>query len=227
MPRFFAGALLDARVSTIQSLKGNNMEIAIVGATGNVGTRIVDEALRRGHHVTAISRNPGSTNNRARLRLIPGDAHQPATLARLLVGHDAVVSSVMFLQSDPAQLVAAVRTSAVRRYLVVGGAGSLEVAAGQLNIDQPDFPAFAKAEATRGKEFLDYLHGVQDLDWTFLSPSSLFTAGERTGVFRLGKDALLTGKEGTSWISYEDYAVALLDEIEQPQHIRERFTVGY
>ena len=203
------------------------MKIAIVGATGNAGKRIVDEALRRGHQVTAISRNPGNLDHHERLRAVAGDAHQPERLATMLANHDAVVSALPFLRSDPAQLVAAVRGSAVRRYLVVGGAGSLEVAGGKLNLDQPGFPAFAKAEAGKGKEFLDYLRSVHDLDWTFLSPSSLFTAGERTGVFRLGKDALLTGADGKSWISYEDYAVALLDEIERPQHIRERFTVGY
>ena len=203
------------------------MNIAIVGATGNVGTRIVEEALRRGHRVTGISRNPERLDRREGLQPVSGDAHQPERLAPLLADHDAVVSALPFLHSDPAQLVAAVRASAVSRYLVVGGAGSLEVAPGQHNIDQPGFPAFAKAEAGKGKKFLDYLRGVHDLEWTFLSPSSLFTAGERTGVFRLGKDALLTGKDGKSWISYEDYAVALLDEIERPQHIRERFTVGY
>lgn len=203
------------------------MNIAIVGATGNAGTRIVEEALRRGHRVTGISRNPERLDRREGLQPVSGDAHQPETLAPLLANHDAVVSALPFLHSDPAQLVAAVRASAVSRYLVVGGAGSLELAPGQLNLDHPGFPAFAKAEAGKGKEFLDYLRSVHDLEWTFLSPSSLFTAGERTGVFRLGKDALLTGKDGKSWISYEDYAVALLDEIERPQHMRERFTVGY
>jgi hypothetical protein len=203
------------------------MHIAIVGATGNAGKRITAEALASGHHVTAISRSPDSTGDSERLHSVQADAHKPLALAEVLAGHGAVVSAVMFLQSDPAQLVDAVRASGVRRYLVVGGAGSLEVASGRLNIDEPDFPAFAKAEATRGKAFLDYLRDVQDLDWTFLSPSSLFTAGKRTGVFRLGKDARLTGADGKSWISYEDYAVALLDEIERPQHIRERFTVGY
>ncbi|HEV2611522.1 MAG TPA: NAD(P)-dependent oxidoreductase [Noviherbaspirillum sp.] len=203
------------------------MHIAIVGATGNVGKRITAEALARGHHVTAISRNPDNSGDNEQLRSVHGDAHKPMALAQSLAGHGAVVSAVMFLQSDPAQLVDAVRASGVKRYLAVGGAGSLEVAPGRLNIDEPDFPAFAKAEAARGKAFLDYLREVRDLDWTFLSPSSIFTAGKRTGVFRLGKDALLTGADGKSWISYEDYAVALLDEIERPQHIRERFTVGY
>ena len=130
-------------------------------------------------------------------------------------------------KSARTSLVQAVRASGVKRYLVVGGAGSLEVAPGKLFIDQPDFPAFVKAEAAKGKEYLDYLKGIKDLDWTFLSPSALFKAGERTGVFWLGGDNLLISEDGTSWISYEDYAIALLDEIENPKHIQQRFTVGY
>ena len=204
------------------------MKIAIIGATGNVGRRIVDEALRRNHDVTGIARDPSKLIPQNRLTLVQGDANgDPSELGQLLVGHDVVVSSIMFLQSDMSHLVQAVRASGVKRYLVVGGAGSLEVAPGRLLVDQPDFPAFVKAEAAKGKEYLDYLKEVKDLDWTFLSPSALFKAGERTGVFRLGGDNLLISVDGTSWISYEDYAIALLDEIENPKHIQQRFTVGY
>jgi hypothetical protein len=133
----------------------------------------------------------------------------------------------MFRLSDPALLIDAVRRAGVGRYLVVGGAGSLEVAPGRLLIDTPEFPDFAREEAGAGKRFLDVLRTVDDLDWTMLSPSALFFAGERTGKFRLGTDALLTAADGKSWISYEDFAVALLDEIEAPKHVRQRFTVGY
>lgn len=109
---------------------------------------------------------------------------------------------------------------------VIGGAGSLEVAPGQRLIDQPDFPEAYKAEAGKGAEFLALLRTVDDLDWTFLSPSAAFVPGERTGIFRLGDDALLTIDNGSS-ICFEDYAVALVDEIETPRHVRARFTVGY
>jgi len=123
-------------------------------------------------------------------------------------------------------LIEAVRASGVSRYLVVGGAGSLEIAPGQRVVDLPDFPAAYKAEATKGAEFLDRLKGEKQLDWTFLSPSAEFVPGERTGKFRIGKDSLLSNEAG-SRISFEDYAIALVDEIEKPQHSRQRFTVGY
>jgi uncharacterized protein len=209
------------------SNKRDKMKIAIIGATGNVGRRIVDEALHRGHNVTGIARDPFKLSPRNGLTLVQGDANDPSKLGQLLVEHDVVISSIVFLSSDITLLVEAVRASGVKRYLVVGGAGSLEVAPGKLLVDQPDFPDFVKAEATKGGESLNYLRGIKDLDWTFLSPSALFTDGDRTGVFRLGKDELLVGTDGKSWISYEDYSMALLDEIENPQHIQQRFTVGY
>ena len=155
-----------------------------------------------------------------------GDVFDKAGLAQLLKGHDAVVSAVRFSASDPKLLIEAVRESGVRRYFVVGGAGSLEVAPGVKLIDTPEFPAAYKAEAAKGGEFLDLLRKDKDLDWTFLSPSAVIAPGERTGKFRLGKDQLLTTDKGSS-ISWEDYAIAAVDELEKPAHIRERFTVGY
>jgi hypothetical protein len=119
-----------------------------------------------------------------------------------------------------------VRVSGVKRYLVVGGAASLEVAPGKRLLDTPDFPAAYRPEASAAAAYLDMLRGVSDIDWTFLSPSALFSAGERTGKFRLGKNELLRSEKGSS-ISYEDYAIALVDELEHPRHIRQRFTVGY
>jgi uncharacterized protein len=150
----------------------------------------------------------------------------PQCLADSLQGHDAVISSVHFTATDPRELVEAVRASGVKRYLIVGGAGSLEVAPGVRLVDTPNFPEAYKAEATAGAAFLDLLRGETGLDWTFLSPSALFVARERTGKFRLGKDQLLTGAEG-SRISFEDFAIALVDELEKPAHPRQRFTVAY
>jgi uncharacterized protein len=203
------------------------MKIALIGVTGNVGRRILAEALQRGHTVTGIARDPSTLTPTEGLKLVKGDVNAPDTLAPLLAGHDVVVSSVMFRSSDPKVLIDAVRRSSVKRYLVVGGAGSLEIAPGKLLIDAPDFPDFVREEAGRGKVFLDVLRETKDLDWTMLSPSALFTAGERTGVFRLADDTLLTAADGKSWISYEDFALALLDEIEKPQYAGRRFTVGY
>jgi len=203
------------------------MKIAIIGATGNVGRRLVEEALRRGHDVTAIARDTSALTSTSKLALTRADAQDPAALAAALAGHDAVISSVAFRMVEPARLIAAVRSSGVKRYLVVGGAGSLEIAPGSLLVDAPNFPAAYKEEASKGKLFLDALRDVDDLDWTMLSPSALFVAGERTGTFRLGGDALLTASDGKSWISYEDFAMALINELEQPKHVKRRFTIGY
>jgi putative NADH-flavin reductase len=203
------------------------MRIAIIGATGNVGTRIVNELAARGHAVTAIARYPEKAPTHPKVTAAAGDVADPSALAKKLAGHDAVVSAVRFVTSDPAKLIVAVRQSGVKRYLVVGGAGSLLVAPGQRLVDTPGFPAQYKDEALAGAAFLDALRQVTDLDWTFLSPSALFVPGERTGKFRLGGDNLLTAEDGKSWISFEDYAIALADELERPRHIRQRFTVGY
>lgn len=202
------------------------MKIAIIGATGNVGQRIVTEALNRGHQVTGISRNPGA-DERDNLELVKGDMNDSRAMAELLRGHDVVVSSVQFQGTDPNKLIEAVRQSGVKRYLVVGGASSLEFKPGVLVLDSGHVPDFALDEARSGVRFLEVLRGVTDLDWTFFSPAALFIPGERTGKFRLGKDAVIAGEDGKSWISFEDYAIAMLDEIEHPQHVKTRFTIGY
>ena len=203
------------------------MKIAVIGASGNAGSRITAELARRGHSVTAIARNPEKIAAQANVTTTRGDLMDQAALTRLLAGHDAAISSVHFLASDPAKLIGAAKDSKVGRYLVVGGAGSLEVAPGVRLVTTPGFPVAYKAEAEKGAAFLDLLGQEKELSWTFLSPSALFTAGERTGKFRIGTDQLLTAADGKSWVSYEDFAVALADEIERPAHIRKRFTVGY
>jgi putative NADH-flavin reductase len=203
------------------------MKIAVVGASGNAGSRIVAELAHRGHAITAIARHPEKIAAHPNITAKHGDVFDQPSLTRLLAGHDAAVSSVHFLDSDPIKLIAAARDSGVGRYLVVGGAGSLEVAPGVRLVTTAGFPAQYKAEAEKGAAFLDLLRQERELNWTFLSPSALFVAGERTEKFRLGTDQLLTAAEGKSWISFEDFAVALANEIEHPAHIRRRFTVGY
>lgn len=203
------------------------MKIAVVGATGQAGSRITAELLRRGHQVTAIVRNPEKVPAAANLTAKKGDVFDEAGLTALLAGHDVAISAVHFTQSDLHKLIAAAKASKVARYIVVGGAGSLEVAPGVRLVTTPGFPDAYKAEATRGGDFLDLLRQEKDLNWTFISPSALFVAGERTGKFRLGTDQLLADADGKSWISFEDYAVALADELEKPAHQRQRFTVGY
>ena len=202
------------------------MKVALIGASGAGGSRLLAELSRRGHQVTAIARHPENVAKLPSVTAKKGDVFDKAGLIALIKGHDAVISAVHFTASDPKLLIEAVKESGVKRYFVVGGAGSLEVAPGVKLIDTPQFPAAYKAEASKGGEFLDLLHKENELDWTFLSPSAVIAPGERTGKFRLGKDDLLTHEKGSN-ISWEDYAIAAVDELEKPAHIRQRFTVGY
>jgi len=201
-------------------------KVALIGASGAVGSRLLKELSDRGHTVTGIARHPEKIAALPRVTARKGDVFDKEGLARLIHGHDVVISAVHFVDSDPDTLIAAVRASGVKRYLIVGGAGSLEVAPGKRLVDTPEFPAIYKAEAQKGADFLDKLKNVGDLDWTFLSPSAMFVPGERTGKYRLGKDTLLASDKGSS-ISFEDYAIVMVDEIEKPAHVRQRFTVGY
>jgi putative NADH-flavin reductase len=203
------------------------MKIALIGATGFIGARLLAELTSRGHQVTAIVRNPEKVPQGAGVSAKQGDVYDKDGLAALLAGHDAVISSVHYSASDPALLLAAVKQSGVQRYLVVGGAGSLEVAPGVKLFDTPQFPAIYLDEAKKGGAYLALLQAESTLDWSFLSPSALIEPGERTGKFRLGTDQLLVDGNGQSRISAEDYAVALVDELEKPAHSRQRFTVGY
>lgn len=200
--------------------------IALIGASGQVGSRILKELSDRGFTVTAIARHPESIATLPHVTALQGDVKDAGRLAEQLKGHDVVVSSVKFGDSDPRTLIEAVRTAGASRYLVVGGAGSLEVAPGKRLIELPDFPEAYRSEATRGAEFLNLLLTEKELNWTFISPSAEFVPGERTGVFRLGTNALLSNEQ-SSRISFEDFALALVNEIEQPAHSRQRFTVGY
>jgi uncharacterized protein len=203
------------------------MKIAVAGASGRAGSEITKELSRRGHTVTAIARNPEKIANLPNITPTKGDVLDQAGLTRLWAGHDVAISSIHFLASDPRKLIGAAGASGVGRYLVVGGAGSLEVAPGVKLVTTPGFPAQYKAEAEAGSAFLDLLRQEKELNWTFISPSALFVEGERTGKFRLGTDQLLTAADGKSWITFADYAIALADEIERPSHLRQRFTVGY
>ncbi|WP_293798505.1 NAD(P)-dependent oxidoreductase [uncultured Bosea sp.] len=202
-------------------------KVALIGASGFIGSRLLAELSARGHAVTAIVRNPEKVVSLPGVTAVKGDVFDKDALAKLIAGHDAVISAVHFTASDPQVLLAAVKQSGVKRYLVVGGAGSLEVAPGVKLFDTPAFPAAYLDEARKGGVFLDLLKQEQGLDWTFLSPSALIQPGERTGKFRLGTDQLLVDAKGNSAISAEDYAIALVDELEKPAHSRRRFTVGY
>ncbi|SFU66937.1 NAD(P)-dependent oxidoreductase [Nitrosospira multiformis] len=203
------------------------MKVALIGVTGRVGSRLTTELLRRGHTVTGIARDVSKMEAKPGLRLEAADVNQGKTLAPLLSGHDAVISASRFVSTNPAQVISAVKKAGVPRLLVVGGAGSLEVAPGKMLVDTPEFPEAYKPEAFGGIEYLKALRSEKTLDWTFLSPSAEFEPGERTGTYRIGGDGLLIDDKGRSWISMEDYVIVLIDELENPKHSRQRFTVGY
>jgi putative NADH-flavin reductase len=219
------------------------MKLALIGATGFVGAKVRDEALARGHEVTAIVRAPQALPTHPRLTAIRLDVHDADALAKALAGHDAVISAFnpgrMTAGGDEVTqahvaghtaILAAVKGSGVKRFLAVGGAASLKTPDGLELLDSPAFPKEYEPfkGGIRGTRALYYLLREEpELDWVFLAPSAFLLPGERTGRFRLGKDNLLVDADGQSRISLEDYAMALIDEAERPAHHRERFTVGY
>ncbi len=203
------------------------LKIAIIGITGNVGKRVAEEALNRGHQVTGIARTIDSIAVRNNLALLIGDIDDPEGLARILKGHDLVVSSIKPTDFNHDKLIKAVRLSGVKRYVVVGGAGTLEVAPGVTGLDSGLLPDFVVPVAKSAQNYLDILRSSKDINWTVLAPGAEFTAGERTGKFRLGGHELISDENGKSAISFEDYAIALLDEIETPRHLKDYFSIGY
>lgn len=207
------------------------MKIAVVGANGKAGSRITQEALDRGHEVTAIVRDASKVANR-KAKVIEKDVF--ALTAEDLKGFDVVVNAFgapfgqEHLHVDAGNvLIEALKDAPNTRLIVVGGAGSLYVDEAKTLkvVDTPDFPDFIKPTATNQGKNLEILQGTDSLSWTFVSPSANFAIGTRTGSYVKGKDHLLVNSKGESYVSYEDYAIAIIDEIEQPQHIRERFTV--
>ena len=203
------------------------MKLALFGATGRVGSRLLREAVARGHQVTAFSRQADQQPAVAGVEWVSANLDHPEDLLPLLAGHDAMLTAVHFTDVGAERFVALARAAGIGRLLCTGGAGTLMTTSGLPLLETDGFPAHVRPEAEAGRRFLGFLQGVADLDWVFLSPSMLILPGERTGQFRLGQDDLLVGADGQSRISMEDFAVAMLDELEQPRHSRQRFTVGY
>jgi hypothetical protein len=213
------------------------MKIALIGATGFVGAAILQEALNRGHEVTAIVRNPEKLQAHPKLHPQKGNVYNEDEVARLVAGHNAVISAFNPGWSNPdiyneqvkgtRAVINGVKKAGITRLLFVGGAGSLEVRPGVQSVDLPGFPGEYKQGALATRDALTMLRQESGLEWSFLSPSADVFPGQRTGQFRLGTDQLLKDAKGQSRISVQDYAMAMIDEVEQPNHIRQRFTVGY
>jgi hypothetical protein len=209
------------------------MNVVLFGATGMIGSRVLKELVSRGHKVTAVVREPSRVPQNPSVKAVRGDVLDTAGVAEIVKGADAVISAYNPPPETPGKvvdatkaLIAGLKQAGVKRLIEVGGAGSLFVAPNVRVVDAPDFPDAWKAVALAHGDALQVLRG-SDLDWTYLSPAAVIQPGERTGKFRLGGDNLLVDEKGNSSISAEDYAVALVDELEKPKHLRQRFTAAY
>jgi putative NADH-flavin reductase len=214
------------------------MNIALIGATGFVGTPVLSELLQRGHQVTVLARTPSKLTPQAGLTVVAADALDAQQVAKAVAGHDAVVSAYNPGWSEPdihdlhlkasRAIVDGAKQSGVKRLLVVGGAGSLYAAPGLQLVDTPQFPAEYKQGALAARQALNELKLETELDWSFVSPPIALAPGERTGQYRLGNDDLLPGKSAgePAGISVADLAVAIVDEMETPRHVKRRFTVA-
>jgi putative NADH-flavin reductase len=213
------------------------MKIALIGASGFVGTNVLTEALQRGHTVTAIARNIEKIETENdNLTKVAVDVLDTDKLAEVLAGNDMVISAYnagwtnpdlynAFLQGSHA-VQTATKRAGVKRLLVVGGAGSLFIDGKQL-VDSPQFPAEWKTGATAARDYLTDLRKEEELDWTFLSPAIELHPGERTGKYRIGTESPVFDDNGKCSITAEDMAIAIVDEAENKQFTKQRFTVGY
>lgn len=214
-------------------------KIVIIGASGYVGSAILKEALSRGHEVKSIVRDHSKiTLQNPKMSLVCGDIMDTGFLTREISGTDAVISAYNPGWKNPhifrdtlegySSIIGAARKARIPRLLLVGGAGSLEVSPGKRLMDEDDVPRhLLPGIRSLAQVYNDYLLSEKVLDWVFFSPAANLTPGERTGKFRLGKDSLITDDAGASTISVEDYAMAMIDELEQANHHQERFTIGY
>jgi putative NADH-flavin reductase len=212
------------------------MKIAVFGASGRIGSRIINEALNRGLDVTAVVRHPENyTVIHPHLKVAKADLFKTQDVETAAFNHDVVVSAYNNTHGAPPSTITEVATplinglkqAHVKRLIIVGGAGSLEVSPGVQLVDTPDFPPNYKPSALAQREALKIYQKEKELEWTYVSPAAEIEPGKRTGNFRTGTNQPVTGKDGKSFISMEDFAVAIVDEIINPRHIRERFTVGY
>ena len=212
------------------------MKIAIFGAGGRIGSRVVIEALNRGHNVTAVVRHPENyILIHDHLSVAKGDLFDDRKVESAAFDHDAAVSAYSNTNGAPPSTIAEVvpplikglKQAHVKRLIIVGVAGSLKVASGGDLVDTPDFPQAYKAIALAHRDAFKLYQKETGLDWTYISPAAVIEPGQRTGKFRVGTDELIVDAQGRSFITMEDYAVAVVDEIENPLHLKARMTVGY
>jgi len=213
------------------------MKVALIGATGFVGSKILEELLRSGHSVTALVRDPAKLPVRKGLTPRKGDVLKSHDIEALASTQDALVSAYNPGWTNPniykeymagmESILAGLKKSGVKRILAVGGAGSLEASPGVQIVDSPGFPPQYKQGALAARDTLSRMRQEHALEWTVISPPPALGPGSRTGKYRLGKDQPVTDDQGQSGISVEDLAVAIVDEVETPRHVRARFTVGY
>ena len=209
------------------------MNVVLYGATGMIGSRVLQELVSRGHKVTAVVRDPSRVLAAANVTAVKGDQADAVDVAAKVKGADAVISAYNPGQGTETKLLDATRalieglkTAGVKRVMIVGGAASLFVAPGVTILESGHLPEEWRASATAHRDALG-IWRTTDLDWTYFSPAAFIQPGERTGKFRLGNDNLVTDEQGNSRISAEDYAIALVDELEQAKHVRQRFTAAY
>ena len=204
------------------------MKIALIGATGGIGSRVLDEALRRGHTVTATSRDPAAKlGSRAGMTAKAVNTADVSTTAAVLRRHDAVIVSVKWNEADIHQVLEAIGNSGVKRCLFVIGAGSLLRKDGRTHFEHMAEKGIQPPTSKPAALAFEEMKKANNLDWTAISPAASIQPGERTGKFRLGLDHLIEDDEGESRISREDFAIAILDELERPRHVRTRFTAAY
>lgn len=208
------------------------MKVILYGASGFIGSRILDELISRNHQVTGVVRDLSKIDN-SNITAFSSDICSSDQVAEIVAGSDAVISAYAAPFSAPEKLIEATKSlihglkkSKINRLIVVGGAGTLEVSPGIQLLETPEFPVAWKPVALAHREALRVLHS-SDLDWTSFSPAALIEPGIKTGMYRLGEEDLIVNTKGESRISVEDYATALVDELENPKHIQKRFTIGY
>ena len=203
------------------------MNIVLIGATGAIGSRILDEALRRGHTVSAVTRDPRKLDPRPGMTIRAGSTSDGPGLTQVVKGHDVAVVSVKWNENDITRVIDVIRKAGVKRCLFVVGAGSLLRKDGRTHLEHMADKGIQPPTSKPASLAYEEIKKVKDLDWTAISPPASIQPGRRTGKFRLGLDKLIEDKEGNSLISREDFAVAIMDELEKPRHMRKRFTAGY